>query len=216
VDHYTRPDFERAALLSIDVQRDTLDGGPLSFASPTALLPHLTRVVEAFRTAGRSIVHVVRLYLPDGSNVDPCRRAAVSRGDRALVAGTPGSELVGALLPHGRSQLDPDLLLSGVFQPLTTNESVMYKPRWGAFYGTKLLAHLHEQGLTTVVVIGCNFPNCPRATVVEASERDLRVAVIADAVSRFTARDSIELRDIGVAVMSAAKLAEQFAVTTTG
>jgi nicotinamidase-related amidase len=61
-------------------------------------------------------------------------------------------------------------------------------------------------GVTTVVVIGCNFPNCPRTSIVEASERDLRVVAVEDALSRFTDRDAVELHDIGVAVMSSAQV----------
>jgi nicotinamidase-related amidase len=205
-DHYTRPDLERAALLSIDVQRDVLDG-PLSFASPTRQLPNLRRLIEAFRVTGGPIVHVVRLYLPDGSNADLCRRDAIDRGHGALLAGTPGSALVDELLPRRDVALDVRTLLSGGFQHLTSNETVMYKPRWGAFYGTRLLEHLRACGVATVVVAGCNFPNCPRATIFEASERDMRVVAVSDALSRFTDRDAAEMRDIGVEVMPAIEVA---------
>jgi nicotinamidase-related amidase len=85
----------------------------------------------------------------------------------------------------------------------------MYKPRWGAFYGTRLFEHLRVRGVTTVVVIGCNFANCPRATIVEASERDLRVVAVNDALSRFVGRDALDMRDIGVAVMTSAELVDE-------
>jgi len=49
-------------------------------------------------------------------------------------------------------------------------EWIMYKPRWGAYYNTILEKYLHNIGVNTVVVGGCNFPNCPRATIYEASE----------------------------------------------
>jgi nicotinamidase-related amidase len=147
------------------------------------------------------------LYLPDGSNADLCRRDAIGRGHGALLAGTPGSALVDELLPRREVVLDVDSLLSGGFQHLTANETVMYKPRWGAFYGTRLLEHLRAQGAATVVVAGCNFPNCPRATIVEASERDMRVVAVRDALSRFTDRDAAEMRDIGIDVMPAVEVA---------
>jgi nicotinamidase-related amidase len=38
------------------------------------------------------------------------------------------------------------------------------KPRWGAFYETPPHALLHELGVDTVIVAGCNLPNCVRAT----------------------------------------------------
>jgi nicotinamidase-related amidase len=209
VDPFTRPEFGRAALLSIDVQRDVLDRGPFAFATPRAELAAMVRVVEAFRAARRPIIHVVRLYLPDGSNADLCRRDAIAAGGGALVAGTSGSEIIADLLPPGRGTLDAHRLLGGRFQPLSSHESVMYKPRWGAFYGTRLLEHLRVHRVTTVVVIGCNFPNCPRATIVEASERDLRVIAVNDALSRFGDHDAVDMRDIGVAVMTAAEVADR-------
>jgi len=52
--------------------------------------------------------------------------------------------------------------------------------------------------VNTVVIAGCNFPNCPRATVYEASERDFRIVLVTDAVSGLYARGSQELRQIGV------------------
>ena len=219
MDRYTCPDFAHAALLSIDVQRDVLDGGPLSFASPRSQLPNMVRVVRAFRVATRPIVHVVRLYQPDGTNADLCRRGALERGDGALVVGTPGCELVADLLPASGLELDAHALLAGRFQHLTCNETVMYKPRWGAFYGTRLREHLRVTLVTTVVVIGCNFPNCPRATIVEASERDLRVVAVADALSRFSNRDAVDVRDMDVAVMTSdevvRRLAAQMNATTS-
>ena len=52
-DHHTQPHFPTAALLSIDVQRDVLSGGPMAFASPEGLLRNMACVVEAFRAADR-------------------------------------------------------------------------------------------------------------------------------------------------------------------
>ena len=65
--------------------------------------------------------------------------------------------------------------LSGHLQQIGTMEWIMYKPGWGAFYNTLLEEHLHNLGANTVVICGCNFPNCPRTTIYEASERDFRI-----------------------------------------
>ena len=51
----------------------------------------------------------------------------------------------------------------------------MYKPRWGAFYNTLLEKQLHNMKVNSLVVCGCNFPNCPRTTIYEASERDFKI-----------------------------------------
>ncbi len=50
---------------------------------------------------------------------------------------------------------------------------------------------------------GCNFPNCPRASIYEASERDFRLVLVRDAVSGLYERGERELANIGVRLMSA-------------
>ena len=59
----------------------------------------------------------------------------------------------------------------------------MYKPRWSAFYQTPLEDHLKSQGITTLVICGCNFPNGPLASVYAASNRDFRIVLATDALS---------------------------------
>src|SRR2546426_7547231 len=98
-DPYTTPHWDRCALLTIDTQRDTLDGGLFEVAGTSAILPAMQRALTAARAAGRPIVHVVRLYRPDGSNVDACRRERVQTGWHPVTPGSPGSELAAELLP---------------------------------------------------------------------------------------------------------------------
>jgi len=106
----------------------------------------------------KPIVHVIRLYNPDGSNVDLCRRRAVAElGKKLVIAGTKGAELVEELKPSSTSSklnLVTELLLQGEPQQLTANEWIMYKPRWGAFYATPLENHLQKLDVNTVVICG--------------------------------------------------------------
>ena len=83
---------------------------------------------------------------------------------------------------------------------------VIYKPRWGAFFQTPLEAHLRALGVSTLVFAGCNFPNCPRASIYEASERDFRIVLAEDATSGLYERGKDELRTIGIVLMNAAEL----------
>ena len=200
------PDFASVALVTIDTQRDTLDGQPFEVPGTSAALPEMRRLAAAFRAAGRPIVHVVRLYRPDGSNVDLCRRRAVADGARLVLAGSPGAELAPGLVPPNAPGLDTQLLLAGGIQHAGPGEVVVYKPRWGAFFQTPLEAHLRALGVSTLVFAGCNFPNCPRTSIYEASERDFRLVLVEDAVSGLYERGKDELRGIGVALMNAAEL----------
>jgi nicotinamidase-related amidase len=81
---YLTPDFRSVALVTIDIQVDTLDGQPLEVPGTSAVVPRIAALAAAFRDAGRPIVHMVRLYREDGSNVDLCRRAAVEAGAKVL------------------------------------------------------------------------------------------------------------------------------------
>ena len=126
-------------------------------------------------------------------------------GQVVLAPGTPGSQLALGLLPDESLCLEPDVLLAGGIQTVSPEEFVIYKPRWGAFYQTRLEDHLCGLGVTTIFT-GCNFPNCPRTSVMEASERDFRIVLTRDAVSGFTDRDEIEMARIGVLVLSTEEL----------
>ena len=201
---WIRPEFERAALVTVDVQIDTLDGQNFEIPGTTAALPQMAELCAAFRAAELPVVHILRLYRPDGSNAELCRRAAIPAGDEMFLAGSEGRRIAAELLPAGAAEPDDELLLSGAFQTIGPQEWYAYKPRWGAFYNTQLGKHLRAIGVTTVVMAGCNYPNCIRASVYEASERDFRVVAITDGISNFTEHGWQELRGIGINVMSTA------------
>lgn len=203
---YTSPDFNSVALITIDTQCDTLDGQPFEIPGTSAILPNLQALLHAFRQAGKPIIHVVRIYKADGSNVDLCRRQAVAEGAPLVLEGSAGCELAPALLPTPQSRLNPALLLAGQVQPLASHEVALYKPRWGAFYQTALPDHLQKLGVSTLIFSGCNFPNCPRTSIYEASERDYRIVLAEDAVSGLYDRGRAELRNIGVTLLTTQQL----------
>jgi nicotinamidase-related amidase len=202
-DPYTRPLAGSAALVLIDVQRDFLDipgdDAPMPVAGTRAAISAMAKLAKAFRERELPIVHVVRLYQPDGSNVDPVRRRLIEQGARIAAPGSTGSQIAAELLPNV-VELDHELLLSGGLQQVGTAEHVMYKPRWGAFFHTDLERHLRESSSDTLVLAGCNFPNCPRTSIYEASERDFRIVLVSDAVSGLYDRGVEECRAIGVDV----------------
>ncbi|WP_107983827.1 isochorismatase family cysteine hydrolase [Rhodococcus sp. OK519] len=201
LDEYVRPHLRSSALVVIDVQNDFLDDGTMPVPGTTGILPRLTMLVEAFRRAHRPIVHVVRIY--DGDDVDLVRRTTITRDDAPIVRpGTVGSQISRGLLPAAAEHLDPKLLLDGGFQAVGDAEAVMWKPRWSAFHRTRLDAHLIDLGVDTVVVAGCNLPNCPHATLFDASARDYRTVLVTDATSQVTPERLSNVRAIGVAPLT--------------
>ncbi len=103
----------------VDLQRDFLDapGGdaPMPVAGTGAVIAAIAKLARTFRRRGLPIVHAVRLYRPDGSNVDLVRRCAIEQGARIAVSGSPGSQIAAELVPK------------------VVELDVMHKPRWGAF-----------------------------------------------------------------------------------
>jgi nicotinamidase-related amidase len=200
---YTEPHWQNSALITIDVHCCTLAGGQLEVPGTDEALARIIELARAFRETGRPIVHVARLYLPDGSNVDLCRRADVEAGATFLTPDADDTELAPGLLPGG-AQLDSEALLDGRVQVVGPAEVVIYKPRWGAFFQTPLETHLASLDVDTLVFAGANFPNCPRTSIYEASERDLRVVAVMDAISGIYERGERELEGIGVTLLSTA------------
>lgn len=209
MDKYTEPHFTRSALITIDTQNDfSLENAPAHIPGTMDAIPNMVRLLEAYRNRGLPIVHVVRLYDEHGANAELSRRQAIIEGRPLVVPGTQGAELVEALKPDAAVRLDGDGLLAGEFQAIGDNEFVMYKPRWGAFYQTRLEAFLQDRDIDTLVFCGCNFPNCPRTSIYEASERDFRIVLVTDAISRLYPKGEEEIQNIGVQLMSSDELVE--------
>ena len=206
MDKYTKPNFSHSALITIDVLRDTLDGQPLEIPGTSAVLPKIKQLLDFYRENNWPIIHIVRIYKADGSNVDLCRRQLVEEGTEIFMENSQGAELASELFEDDAVRYDATLLLGGGIQSISKNEVIIYKPRWGAFYNTPLDDHLKSLGVDTLLFTGCNFPNCPRTSIYEASERDYKIALAEDAVSGLYEQGKSELRNIGVMVESTDKL----------
>ena len=201
MDHHTEPHYSSSALITIDVQNDfTLNNAPAKIEGSLEILPNIVKLLECYRQYKLPIIHVIRLYHADGSNVDRCRRKMIQDGLKIAAPDSVGSELVQELKPDLSVKLNAELLLNGAFQKIGPEEYIMYKPRWGAFYQTGLEERLHKNGIDTLVFCGCNFPNCPRTSIYEASERDFRVVLISDAMSQLYPKGELEIEAIGVQV----------------
>ena len=206
---YTKPDYENAALLTIDMQIDFLHPDGEDRYDRKRAVNAAARLARLFRQTGRPVVHIVRLYMEDGSNADLCRREELELGKlRRVLPGSEGAKVVESILEQD-CDLDTDLLLRGEFQQIKDNEYIIYKPRFGAFYDTPLDELLTEKGVNTIVFTGFNFPNCPRSSIYEASERDYRIVFAEDGISNMYSRGMAELEAIGAVKFSSGALMEE-------
>lgn len=203
MDKYTEPHFSNSALITIDTQNDfTLDDAPAYIPGTKEVIPNMTHLLDVFRKNKLPVIHIIRLYNTDGSNVELCRKQIIEDGTAMVAPGSKGAELVEALKPDSSVALNSDELLSGDLQQIGNNEYVLYKPRWGAFYNTRLEQFLREKGVDTLMFCGCNYPNCPRTSIYEASERDFRVVLVKDAISQLYPKGEDEMNNIGVNLMT--------------
>lgn len=212
MDSYTNPNFNSCAVITIDTQNDfSLPGAVAEIQGTYEVIPRMQTILEACRSRQIPIVHVIRLYKEDGSNVDLCRRERIASGAAIVRPGTPGAELVSAIQPQRAPELNAEELLQGSLQSIGQLEWAMYKPRWGAFYQTPLERFLQDRQIDTLIFIGCNFPNCPRTSIYQASERDFRIVMVEDAVSGVYSKGLEELRSIGVSLYTTEQIVREIA-----
>ncbi|MEZ6851991.1 cysteine hydrolase family protein [Halodesulfovibrio aestuarii] len=182
---YTLPEPTQSALITIDLQNDfVLSGAPAEGKGAARAAAMAGEMVRYYRNHGLPIVHVIRVYSTkdNASNVDVCRREAVENGVQLVLSGTEGMQPVADIIPEG-VVADGDLLLTGEPQRISANEQILWKPRWGCFYNTKLNAILREQNVNTVAIAGTWFANCVRTTIYEATAHDYRVVALRDAIA---------------------------------
>ncbi|WP_239616777.1 cysteine hydrolase family protein [Cohnella mopanensis] len=200
-DKYTKPDFSKCAVITIDTQNDfSLPGAVAEIQGTDEVVPRMKSILEGSRSHYIPIIHIIRIYKEDGSNVDLCRRELVESGADIVRPGSVGADLVDSIKPINSAPLDYQALLNGTIQLIGSSEWAIYKPRWGAFYKTELERFLKDRDIDTLVFIGCNFPNCPRTSMYEASERDFKVVMVEDAISGVYGKGLDEMKNIGVEV----------------
>lgn len=214
---YTEPHLERSALVSVHMQEDVVrPGAAWELEGAIDILPASERLAAAFRRHGRPVIHTVRLYPEDGSDVDLCRREAVEAGWHVVLPHTPGSQVAVEMRPRPDYALDPELLLSGQAQRWGEHDWVVYTPRFGGFHRSALAEVLEELGCDTVCVIGQNFPNCPRTTIFGALDHDLRTVAMSDCLANGYEAGFDGLRAVGVTVVASDELIEALSAAASG
>lgn len=199
------------------MQRDfVLEGAPAQIPGSIEVAPAVVALTAAYRAANLPIVHVVRAYLASGENADLCRRELIEGGTAIVRPGSLGAMPVDGILPDDVHEIDWEQLLQLGIQEVGANEWLLYKPRWGAFYKTPLEEHLRRLEVETLTFAGCNFPNCPRTSIYEASERDFRVVLVRDACSQVYERGLAELASIGVNIVGLDEVRQQLSGNPEG
>jgi len=178
-----RIDPQRAALIVVDMENDFVaPGAPLETPAGRAMLPTLKRAITFCREHGIRVIYTTHAQRRDGCDMGrfkdlwpPIRHGA------GLVDGEPGSEIYLEIAPR-------------------TDEIVITKRRYSAFYGTDLEIILRGLGVDTVVISGVTTENCCHATARDALFRDYKVIFLSDATATF------DYPDVGQGGMAAAEV----------
>ena len=203
--HLTDMDWGNTAIVVIDMQNDfCLSDAVMPVEGAMKVAPVVSEVLDSAREKQMPIIHIVRLYKPDASNVDLCRKEQILSGVRVVEPGTEGAEILETLKPESfkYKKMNCSYLLNGDIQSIGEKEWILYKSRWGAFYETQLEFFLKSQNVNSIIFMGINFPNCPRASIYQASERDFKICVVEEGMSRLDSQGIDELKNIGVHILS--------------
>jgi nicotinamidase-related amidase len=174
-------EFERSALVIIDMQRDFLEPGGFGAALgndvsrlKVAVEP-CRAVLAAFRKHGGLVIHTREGHRPDLTDAPPHK---VLRGDPAMRIGAAGP--MGRILVRGEPGHD---IISELYP--APGEPVIDKPGKGAFYQTDLDLMLRNRGIDTLFVCGVTTEVCVNTTVREANDRGYRCIVLSDCCASY-------------------------------
>jgi len=181
---------KRTALIMIDMQRAYLEAeSPVCIPGAKETVPACAELIRACRERGIPVVFVARCYRDDGSDVEHPRVEGWLKAGRPVSVSAQG-------------------ILSGQFPEefgVKPDDYIVVKPRFSAFFGTKLDVLLRRLGVDSLLMAGTTTPNCIRTTAYDAIALEYNVAVARDCTSSATEEvQRINLEDmarIGVQLM---------------
>jgi nicotinamidase-related amidase len=157
----TAIDPQRTALLVMDYQPGIVD----MLDAPEPLLAGAREAIDLVRRAGGQVGYV---------------RVAFEDADFDAI---PPSSAMGARVASARQAMHADAPTTQIHDAVApqAGDIVVRKVRVGAFSTTDLDAQLRERGVDTLVLAGISTSGVVLSTVRDASDRDYRVLVLADA-----------------------------------
>jgi ureidoacrylate peracid hydrolase len=160
-----------SALLVIDMQKDfIIPGAPLEAWNSQAIIPNITQLVNFFRQHNRPVLWTIHVH--QGQDLGVLGPMWPSTGPnsptKALVKGTPGVAIIEELPAP------------------TSNELVIEKRRYSAFFQTDLELNLRNMGIDTLLITGVNTNICCETTARDGFMRDFQIMSVADAQTSIT------------------------------
>lgn len=154
------------ALINVDIQNCFVQDSPVAAPGGAAIIPRINKLADAVRRNGGLVVHTLHVVRADGSTT-----GVMGEFNAAIKAG---------LLHKGAksAEFHPDLRIEA-------GDTILEKPRYGAFFGTDLELILRNRGIESVIVTGITTNVCCETTAREANMRDYQVFFMRDGTATF-------------------------------
>jgi len=156
-------DFQKTALLIVDMQKDVLKK---LVSSGTHVVSEIKIALDRARSKNMPILYLVRVHRKDGIDVE-CFRSKLFKDTPFLVEGTEGAEIIDEIKPRPK-------------------EYIVNKKRFSGFFQSDLLMILMRLKVTSLAICGVQTPNCIRGTVTDALAYDYDVTVLDNATAAQT------------------------------
>jgi nicotinamidase/pyrazinamidase len=157
--------MKKEALLVIDMLNDfVLPGAPLEVPDTRALIPVIRNEIDKAHAVGNPVIYVCDAHEPEDKEFRKFGWPAHA------VKGTPGAEIVEALMP-------------------SEEDTVIYKKTYSGFYGTVLDATLKRLGVDALRLTGDVTHICVLFTASDAVLRDYTVTVVENGVAGLARED---------------------------
>lgn len=181
-----QPSKDNTVLMVIDMQNGFCndDGSVNAIGLPAerlrAAVPGCQRLVAAARKANLPVIYTRYMYRPDYADGGIMANELIPDLKKTLKAGTWDIEVVDELAAR-------------------ENDFIVDKNRPSAFYATNLEPILKGLAVDNIVVCGVTTNCCVETTVRDASQRDYRTFVVADAVAEYEDdRHDVALKSMGM------------------
>lgn len=148
------------ALIIIDMLKDFIDedGALTTGDAGREIIPFIQNKMKEFRLKNYPIIFVCDNHEPDDKEFDMF--------PPHCIAGTEGSTIIDTL-------------------KVKTEDKIIYKRRYSAFFGTDLDLYLREKGIQEIHLVGVNTNICVLYTAADGRNINYPVTIYKDGVSSF-------------------------------
>ncbi|MEO0093488.1 MAG: isochorismatase family protein [candidate division WOR-3 bacterium] len=161
--HKMKLNPKKTVLLVVDMQNDFINKGSAVYTPMAeAILPNLKKLIVLCRRLKIPVIYTAHCHQePKMDGGMTAEWWPELKNKKVLVAGTKGAEIYPAIAPK-------------------SNEKIIFKHRYSAFYNTELEIILRGLGVTDLIISGVMTNICCESTARDAFFRDFRVFFLAD------------------------------------